>query len=54
MISIMEPGDSWVAKYNHGQKRSPGVYAIHVFSDGDAVRSGSMNSEDEEDDGFPH
>ncbi len=51
MISLIHPANSWVAKYNQGSKRIPGVYAIHVFSDNEVIRSGQQYSE-EEDDGF--
>lgn len=40
MISLIHPANSWVAKYNQGSKRIPGIYAIHVFSDQDVQRSG--------------
>ena len=31
MVSMLEPKDSWVAKWQKLVKHSPGVYAIEIF-----------------------
>jgi hypothetical protein len=47
MIAIMQPTDSWVARYNVNHSKMPGVYAIHVVTEAEFVKS-SLIDEDEE------
>ena len=47
MIAIMQPTDSWVARYNANHSKMPGVYAIRVVTEAEFVKS-SLIDEDEE------
>jgi len=46
MTSFIHPKDSWVAKYTDNRENIPGVYAVHIFEDGEENDDDQADDED--------
>ena len=50
LTSFMHPELSWVAKFTESRNKIPGVYAMHIFGDGDEYAQGEDEEYSEDDD----